>query len=193
MQKKSLIPLVVLLMMGVLLGFSGCTATEQPSTPTETPSNETPDPTPEVMEKTESQSSEQTVPSPSETSDSTPQLMEEDSQHSEPEASVILQDYTAERFVQLQGQQKFALYFAADWCPSCRATKQAITDNPEEFAGVTLLEIDYDNSKELKKQYGIVSQHSFVFFDANGEVVKTKPFPRDAEVIEFFETEDSST
>lgn len=56
------------------------------------------------------------------------------------------------------------LFFAASWCPSCRSADEALksADIPD---WLTVLKVDYDNSAELKKQYGITSQHSFVQVD----------------------------
>ncbi len=99
----------------------------------------------------------------------------------------VLSAYSEGRFNELQGNEKFALFFSAPWCPKCVATKQAISETPEQFAGVTLLDVDYDTAVELKQQYGITLQHSFVFFDENGEVVATNKMPPDSEVIAFFQ------
>ncbi len=64
---------------------------------------------------------------------------------------------------------KVVLFFKASWCPSCRAVdvdiKASLSDIPE---GVTILEVDYDASTELKKKYGVTSQHTFVQVDAQG-------------------------
>ncbi len=164
MQKNSLIFLAVL----ILFVLSACNHKGSPKPQGETPVlNETSEPTSSAVEATD-------------------EIDEVEGTDSAQEATQILQDYTPELFAQFKGQQKFALYFAADWCTSCRATKQAIADNPENFAGVILLEVDYDKSKELKDEYGIVRQHAFVFFDASGEIVSTKYFPRDEEVADFF-------
>jgi thiol-disulfide isomerase/thioredoxin len=101
--------------------------------------------------------------------------------------SSILSPYTQATLDALKGKQKFALFFSASWCPKCRATKNAIAETPEKFAGVTLLELDYDTETELKKVYGITLQHSLVFFDANGSIAATAVMPTDDEIIAFFQ------
>lgn len=58
-------------------------------------------------------------------------------------------------------------FFHADWCPSCRATEESLTTAgiPD---GLTVVKIDYDTATELKREYGITQQHTFVQVDADG-------------------------
>lgn len=64
------------------------------------------------------------------------------------------------------------LFFHADWCPTCRAADGELTRNLDQIPeGVTILKTDYDSESELKKQFNVVSQHTFVQLDASGEVV----------------------
>jgi thioredoxin 1 len=66
-------------------------------------------------------------------------------------------------------QGQVVLFFKASWCPSCRVVdadiKASLSDIPN---GVTILEVNYDDSTDLKKKYGVTSQHTFVQVDANG-------------------------
>ena len=62
------------------------------------------------------------------------------------------------------------LFFSASWCPSCRAADKAI-EQGDLPAGVTILKVDYDSATELKKKYGVTTQHSFVQVDAGGNEV----------------------
>jgi thiol-disulfide isomerase/thioredoxin len=102
-------------------------------------------------------------------------------------SSSIVTPFTQEKFEELKGKQKFALYFSASWCPKCKATQKAIDETPKKFTGVTLLKIDYDTATSLKKEYGIALQHSFVFFDQAGSIAGTSVMPSDDEVIAFFQ------
>lgn len=65
------------------------------------------------------------------------------------------------------------LAFLAPWCPTCRAfesdLKASLSDIP---TGVTIVKVDYDSSTDLKKQYGITQQHTFVQVDAAGTMIK---------------------
>ena len=64
------------------------------------------------------------------------------------------------------------LFFKAAWCPTCRTLdkdiKNSLGDIPD---GVTILEVDYDNSTDLKKKYGVTYQHTLVQVDANGNMI----------------------
>lgn len=68
---------------------------------------------------------------------------------------------------------KVVLFFHAPWCPSCVAYDKKITQNtimvPEN---VLLMKTDYDTNMELRKKYGVTSQHTFVQVDENGNLIK---------------------
>jgi len=65
------------------------------------------------------------------------------------------------------------LFFKADWCPSCRVIdadiKASLSDIPEN---VVILELNYDKETDLKKKYGVTTQHIFVQIDTNGDMIK---------------------
>ncbi|MGB0099895.1 MAG: thioredoxin family protein, partial [Nocardioides sp.] len=60
------------------------------------------------------------------------------------------------------------LYFHADWCHDCQATEASIEADgiPD---GLTLVEIDYDERTDLRQDYGVTVQHTFVLVDDAGE------------------------
>jgi len=65
------------------------------------------------------------------------------------------------------------LFFKASWCPSCRTVDADIKANLESIPEkLTILEVDYDNSVELKKKYGVTTQHTFVQVDQTGTLIK---------------------
>lgn len=65
------------------------------------------------------------------------------------------------------------LFFKASWCPTCRAVDQDITANLNTIPkGVNILKVNYDNSKELQKKYGVTYQHTFIQVDAQGNLIK---------------------
>jgi thiol-disulfide isomerase/thioredoxin len=80
--------------------------------------------------------------------------------------------YAPEKLAWAEDGGKVVLFFKASWCPSCRALdadlKASLGDIP---AGVTILELDYDDETELKKKYGVTTQHTLVQVDANGEMI----------------------
>lgn len=66
------------------------------------------------------------------------------------------------------------LFFHADWCPSCRALENDINANLSQIPdGVSIQKVDYDSATELKKQHGVVRQHTLVQVDADGAKIKT--------------------
>lgn len=67
---------------------------------------------------------------------------------------------------------KVVLFFRAAWCPSCKALDADIKANMASIPeGVTILDVDYDTSAELKKKYGVTMQHTLVQVDAKGNLI----------------------
>ena len=65
------------------------------------------------------------------------------------------------------------LFFRASWCPSCRAVDADIRANLGKIPrDLTILDVNYDDSTELKKKYGVTYQHTFVQVDANSNLIK---------------------
>lgn len=68
---------------------------------------------------------------------------------------------------------KVVLFFHASWCPTCRNLDKDIKAHLQDIPGdLTILDVDYDKSAELKKKYGVTYQHTFVEVDANGTLIK---------------------
>ena len=65
------------------------------------------------------------------------------------------------------------LFFYATWCPTCKVAADELKANPEKLDGVNLLIVDYDNSDDLQRKYGVTYQHTFVLIDSEGEAVDT--------------------
>lgn len=80
--------------------------------------------------------------------------------------------YTKAAFDAARGMKR-VLFFHATWCPSCRGANADIMKKLGEIPGnVVIFKADYDKETALKKQYGIVSQHSFVLADSSGKALK---------------------
>ena len=63
------------------------------------------------------------------------------------------------------------LFFNATWCPTCvAANKNFSGSTPPD--GLTLLKVDYDDSTDLKRKYGVTYQHTFVQVDKSGKLLK---------------------
>ena len=63
------------------------------------------------------------------------------------------------------------LFFNASWCPTCRTATAEITSRAGELGEVTVIFVDYDKEKELKKMYTVTAQHTYVQIDGDGEAV----------------------
>ena len=63
------------------------------------------------------------------------------------------------------------LAFFASWCPSCVAADKGISGGnvPD---GLSILKTDFDSSTDLRKKYGVTSQHTYVQVDAEGNLIK---------------------
>jgi thiol-disulfide isomerase/thioredoxin len=75
----------------------------------------------------------------------------------------------------LAAGQKVVLFFAANWCPSCRALDAAITADLASIPPDSLIvKVDYDTSDAMKKKYGVTSQHTTVMIDADMNFISKK-------------------
>jgi len=64
-------------------------------------------------------------------------------------------------------------FFAATWCPDCQATYRDLKANGSKLpANLTVLFVNYDKSADLKKKYGVTTQHTFVVVGPAGEKKK---------------------
>ena len=78
-------------------------------------------------------------------------------------------DFSQDQYNQLKGTEPFALFFHAEWCPKCQKLDSEITENQSELSG-KILKTNFDQETDLKKEYGVNMQTTFVIFDASGEV-----------------------
>lgn len=61
------------------------------------------------------------------------------------------------------------LFFRASWCPTCRGVDADIKAHLKDIPkGVTILDVNYDDSSALKAKYGVTYQHTFVQVAADG-------------------------
>lgn len=74
------------------------------------------------------------------------------------------------------------LFFHASWCPDCRATESAIEESgvPD---GLTVVKVDFDGETELRRQYGVTQQHTFVQIGPDGSEIRKWTGSADGEAI----------
>lgn len=79
-------------------------------------------------------------------------------------------DYDASKLVNAE-KGPVVLFFSASWCPTCKEANKNFNASSAPD-GLTLLKLDYDNSTDLKKKYGVTYQHTFVQVDKDGKLLK---------------------
>ena len=82
--------------------------------------------------------------------------------------------YTAAALADAQKADKpVALHFRADWCPTCRAQDKLLESmKSEPGLNLTVLEVNYDTEKDLKKQFGIRTQSTLVVLPGRKETAR---------------------
>lgn len=81
-------------------------------------------------------------------------------------------EYSKEAFDKAVNNKR-VYFFHAKWCPTCKIANEAFVRDTDKIPeDVILFKIDYDTEKELKAQYGITYQHTFVFVDSEGKEIR---------------------
>ena len=74
------------------------------------------------------------------------------------------------QLAELAGQERW-LNFHADWCPQCRSLDADINANLSQIpAGVTIVKVDYDDNQDLRQEYGVTQQTTFVRIGPDDQV-----------------------
>jgi thioredoxin 1 len=82
------------------------------------------------------------------------------------------EDYSPEKLARAEDGQA-VLFFHAAWCPTCKTLEKDINTNSASIPdGLSILKVDYDNSSDLKKKYGVTYQHTMVQVDKDGNLIK---------------------
>jgi thiol-disulfide isomerase/thioredoxin len=81
-------------------------------------------------------------------------------------------NYSLEKLQSTSGN-KAVLFFAASWCPTCKALELDIKNNIQSIpSSLAILRVDYDTSTTLKTKYGVTYQHTLIQVDSNGNEIK---------------------
>lgn len=76
------------------------------------------------------------------------------------------------------GKKPHVLYFSADWCATCQTLKKKVQADLANFPEETeILQVNYDTATQLKKEYGVTAQTTFVVLDKDGKVVEKLVVP----------------
>lgn len=82
-----------------------------------------------------------------------------------------IQLYSAETLAaKQQAGEAVALHFHADWCPTCRAQEKVFGGwKGDASVPGTLLVVNYDKERELKRQLGVRTQSTVITYKGSKE------------------------
>lgn len=85
-----------------------------------------------------------------------------------------IQPYSADTLAaKLKAGESVTLHFHADWCPTCRAQDKVLNSwKGDASVPGTLLLVDYDKERELKRQLGVRTQSTLIAY--KGAVEKAR-------------------
>jgi thioredoxin 1 len=90
-------------------------------------------------------------------------------------SALEIQPYTAAALSAAQQAGKpVALHFHADWCPTCRAQEKSFQSlKADKELDLTLLIVDYDKERELKKQLQVRAQSTVIVYKGSKETARS--------------------
>lgn len=69
--------------------------------------------------------------------------------------------------------QPVVLHFHANWCPTCRAQDKTLESmKGEKGLDLTILTVNYDAEKDLKKRFGVRAQSTMVVLKGTKETAR---------------------
>ncbi|MEM2138266.1 MAG: thioredoxin family protein [Candidatus Anstonellaceae archaeon] len=93
-------------------------------------------------------------------------------------AKAAYMDYDAAKYRQALSDGKVVyLEFYASWCPTCNSYEPRLLSGFErmsadaKYKDVVGFRVNYDTQDDLKREFGIVGQHTHVIIGKDGEVV----------------------
>ena len=78
-------------------------------------------------------------------------------------------------FVALQASNKPVLVDVyADWCPTCKQQAPILSEllSLPEFNGYTVLKVNFDTQKDVRRALGVAQQSTFIVYRGKREVVR---------------------
>ena len=148
---------VALVAVALGLVLAGC-ASPSADSPSSSPAPETSAAAASPTQAAPTTSSAEASPSAEATSESAP---------AGPGSYITLAEYDAERSA--YDSTDVVLFFNAQWCSTCKVARDNIeADLAAIPSGLTIVVVDFDTANDLRQQYGVTVQHTFVQVDAAG-------------------------
>ncbi len=98
------------------------------------------------------------------------EMIESEAIESTSGAYITLADYESNKDAYTNSD--IVLFFNASWCSTCKEARENLEADPAAIpAGLTIVTVDFDDSDELKRKYGVTIQHTFVQVDAEGNEI----------------------
>ncbi|MDE0243604.1 MAG: thioredoxin family protein [Candidatus Kaiserbacteria bacterium] len=99
-------------------------------------------------------------------------LLNEDAASPASETESVLEDDIPANLTAALQEGTPVLFFHASWCPTCRALAKELEERSDEIpSNISVVTVDYDSEKELRRRYNITRQHTLVVLDSNLEQV----------------------
>lgn len=81
--------------------------------------------------------------------------------------------FSPKAFSEAQKSGRTILFFWAPWCGTCSALDDEIKQRSSELPkDLTILRTNYDTQSDLKAKYNIITQHTLVQIDKDGNEIK---------------------
>ena len=72
-----------------------------------------------------------------------------------------------------KANQPIALHFHADWCPTCRGQDKVVQSlKTEKGLDLTILTVNYDTERDLKRRFKVNSQASLIVLRGQKETAR---------------------
>lgn len=96
-------------------------------------------------------------------------MMQQDQNIQNTDEEPFIEYQNFEQAKMIASEAPTVLFFYASWCPTCRNAREEFKKRDNEFKNINIILVDYDNSSDLQKKYGVTYQHTFVQIDDNGD------------------------
>ena len=83
------------------------------------------------------------------------------------------QEYSPERFDAAAEEFHRIYFFHASWCPTCRRAHGEFLENLDRIPeDVVIFKLDYDTETQLRREFAITYQHTFVLVDESNQIIQ---------------------